>query len=132
MTAKLFNIFAYEHGKFMGSLPSADIFFQKQVVNLEIYIECTGQESYLRVHICSMLTERVRELNFFFGIVLSLARSMERKVFFRQFCVTGIFINFYSSRIFQIFREFLRDYVYVYIYICVCVCLKRLDYFTLL
>lgn len=58
---------------------------------------------------------------FFFGIVLSLARSMERRVFFRQFCVTGIFINFYSSRIFQIFREFLRDYVYVYIYIFVCV-----------
>lgn len=101
---------------------------------MEIYIECTGQESYLRVHICSMLTERVRELNFFFGIVLSLARSMERRVFFRQFCVTGIFINFYSSRIFQIFREFLRDYVYVYIYIYLCVCMFEkieLFYFAL-
>lgn len=55
-------------------------------------------------------------------------------MFFRQFCVTGIFINFYSSRIFQIFREFLRDYVYVYIYIYLCVCMFEkieLFYFAL-
>lgn len=83
MTAKLFNIFAYEHGIYgLPALPSADIFFQKQVVNLEIYIECTGQESYLRVHICSLLTERVRELNFFFwNCFISGAIDGEESVF---------------------------------------------------
>lgn len=85
-----------------------------------------------------MLTERgskARELNFFFwnffffGVVLSLARWMERRVSFGQFCATGIFINLYSSRILKIFREFLRDYAYIFSFFFF---VERLNYFTLL
>lgn len=94
MTTKLFNIFAYEHGKFIAPRPTfARYFLSETGCKLgNLHRVHKGRESYLRVHICSILTERVKELNFFFGIVLSLARWMERRVFFRQSCVIGIFI----------------------------------------
>lgn len=68
MTTKLFNIFAYEHGKFIAPRPTfARYFLSETGCKLgNLHRVHKGRESYLRVHICSILTERVRELNFFF------------------------------------------------------------------
>lgn len=99
---------------------------------MEIYIEWHGSRK-LFTRSCSYLfdvdgerfeSERIEFFFFwnffFFGVVLSLARWMERRVSFGQFCATGIFINLYSSRILKIFREFLRDYAYIFSFFFFC------------
>lgn len=112
------------HGKFMAHRPThlAWYFLSETACKLGNLHRVHGSRKLFtrsRVHVCSMFRRKerrkrgskAREFNFFgildfFGLVLSLARWMERKVSFRQFWVTGIFINFILLASFKFSENF--------------------------
>lgn len=113
----------------LPALPSPGIFFQKQVVNLEIYIECTRVEKVIYVFIFVRYWRREWKNWIFFLELFYLWRDG-----WRGECFLGnpVWLEFLFFSHVSNFQRIFKRYVCIYIFFFVCICMKRLNYFTLL